>query len=196
MRRSLLLASLLASSLFAANATPLTYKLDPNHTIVLAQWNHFGYSHPVANFGQPDGTLVYDADNVAASSVNVTLPMAGLDALVPDLTEHLRSPDFFDAAQWPNATFKSTKVEKISDTKLKVTGDLTLRDVTKPVVLDVTLNKAGEGRNGQPKIGFEATTTIQRSAWGIAKFIPNVADDVQIRITSEALVPKAEGATQ
>ena len=196
MRRSLLLASLLASSLFAAHAAPLTYKLDPNHTIVLAQWNHFGYSHPVANFGQADGTLVYDADNVAASSVNVTLPMAGLDALVPDLTEHLRSPDFFDAAQWPNATFKSTKVEKISDTKLKVTGDLTLRDVTKPVVLDVTLNKAGEGRNGQPKIGFEATTTIQRSAWGIAKFIPNVADDVQIRITSEALVPKAEGATQ
>jgi len=192
MRRSLLLAS----SLFAAHATPLTYKLDPNHTIVLAQWNHFGYSHPVANFGQADGTLVYDADNVAASSVNVTLPMAGLDALVPDLTEHLRSPDFFDAAQWPNATFKSTKVEKVSDTKLKVTGDLTLRDVTKPVVLDVTLNKAGEGRNGQPKIGFEATTTIQRSAWGIAKFIPNVADDVQIRITSEALVPKAEGATQ
>ena len=63
-------------------------------------------------------------------------------------------------------------------------------------MLDVTLNKAGEGRNGQPKIGFEATTTIQRSAWGIAKFIPNVADDVQIRITSEALVPKAEAATQ
>lgn len=190
------LASFLASSLFAAHAAPLTYKLDPNHTLVLAQWNHFGYSHPVAHFGQAAGTLVYDADNVAASSVNVTLPMAGLDALVPDLTEHLRSADFFDAAQWPNATFKSTKVEKISDTRLKVTGDLTLRDVTRPVVLDVTLNKAGEGRNGQPKVGFEATTTIQRSAWGIAKFIPNVADDVQIRISTEALVPKAEVATQ
>ena len=196
MRRSLLLASLLASSLFAAHATPLTYKLDPNHTIVLASWDHFGFSHPVANFGQADGTLVYDPDNVGASSVNVTLPLSGLDALVPALTEDLQSDAFFDMAKFPNATFKSTKVEKVSDTKLKVTGDLTLRDVTKPVVLDVTLNKAGEGRNGQPKIGFEATTTIQRSAWGIAKFIPNVADDVQIRITSEALVPKAEGATQ
>jgi polyisoprenoid-binding protein YceI len=191
MRRRFLLASLLATSLFAAHAAPLTYKLDPNHTIVLAQWDHFGYSRPVANFGQVDGVLVYDKDNVAASSVTVTLPMSGLDALVPKLTEHLRSADFFDAEKWPNASFKSTKVERISDTKLKVTGDLTIRDATRPVVLDVTLNKAGEGRDGQPKIGFDATTTIKRSAFGVAKFIPNIADDVEIRITTEALVPKA-----
>jgi polyisoprenoid-binding protein YceI len=199
MRHNSLLVSFLASALFAAGvaqAEPVTYKLDPNHTIVLAQWDHFGFSHPVAHFGQVDGTLVYDADNVAASRVAVVLPLAGLESFVPEFNKHLRSADFFDAAKWPTATFTSTKVEKVSDKKLKVTGDLTLRDVTKSVVLDVTLNKAGEGRNGEPKIGFDATTTIQRSAFGIGKYVPNVSDDVQIRITTEALGTKAADAAQ
>jgi polyisoprenoid-binding protein YceI len=194
-RPRLLLASVLLV-VGIAQAAPLTYKLDANHTMVLATWSHFGYSHPVASFGQVDGTLVYDADNVAASSVQVTLPLTGLDALVPDLTEHLRSADFFDAEKFPNATFKSTKVEAAGEGKLKVTGDLTIRDVTKPVVLDVTLNKAGEGRNGQPKIGFDATTTIKRSEFGVAKFIPNVSDEIALRISTEALVPKADDAAK
>ena len=191
MTRLRLLAASLLLAVGAAQAAPLTYKLNPNHTIVLASWDHFGYSRPVANFGQVDGTLVYDADKPAASSVNVVLPLSGLESFVPDFNAHLRSADFFDAAKFPNATFKSTKVEKAGENKLKVTGDLTLRDVTRSVVLDVTLNKMGEGRNGRPKIGFDATTTIQRSAFGIAKFIPNVSDAVEIRISTEALAPQA-----
>lgn len=192
-RPRLLLVSVLLAVGFA-QAAPLTYKLDANHTMVLASWDHFGYSRPVANFGQADGTLVYDPDNVAASSVQVTLPLAGLDALVPDLTDHLRSADFFDAEKFPNITFKSSKVEAAGEGKLKVSGDLTIRDVTKPVVLDVTLNKAGEGRNGQPKIGFDATSTIKRSEFGVGRFVPNVSDEITLRISTEALVPKAEEA--
>jgi len=197
MNRSTLLAASLLLALGiagAAQAKSNTYKMDPNHTIVLASWDHFGFSHPVANFGQADGTLVYDPDNVGASSVNVTLPLSGLDALVPALTEDLQSDAFFDMAKFPNATFKSTKVEKAGENKLKVTGELTIRDQTKPVVLDVTLNKMGEGRNGAPKIGFSATTTIKRSAFGVSKFLPNVADDVEIRISTEAAVPKDKAA--
>jgi len=193
--RKLLLVSLLLATGVASAATN-TYKLDPNHTQVLASWHHGGYSTPVANFGDVDGSIVFDADKVGASSVNVTLPLSGLNALVPKLTEHLQSPDFFDAAKFPNATFKSTKVEKGEGNKLKVTGDLTIRDVTKPVVLDVTLNKVGEGRGGAPKIGFNATTTIKRSEWGIAKMVPTVSDEIEIRITTEASVPQAEGATK
>lgn len=193
MRCKLLFASLLLAA-GLAQAAPATYKLDPNHTQVIASWNHFGYSNPIANFGNVDGTLVYDADKVEASSVNVTLPLSGLDALVPDLTKHIQSADFFDAAKWPTATFKSTKVEKGAGDKLKVTGDLTIRDVTKPVVLDVTLNKTGQGRNGEAKVGFGATTTIKRSEFGVAKFIPNVSDEIQLRITTEATVPQPEDA--
>lgn len=184
-RTTLLFASLLLA-VGTAQASTVEYKLDPNHTQVLATWDHGGYSNPVANFGQVDGTLVYDADKVSASKVEVTLPLSGLETFVPDLNEHLRSADFFEAAKWPNATFKSTKVEKVGENKLKVTGNLTIRDVTRPVVLDVTLNKSGEGRDGAPKIGFDATTSFNRSEFGVAKFIPNVGDRVQIRISTEA----------
>ena len=193
-RRPLLVLASLLLAFGTAHAAALTYKLDTNHTMVLASWDHFGYSHPVAYFGQADGTLVYDAAKPEASSVQVTLPLAGLDALSPDLTEHLRSPDFFDAEKYPAITFRSTKVEAAGEGKLKVTGDLTIRDVTKPVVLDVTLNKAGEGRNGQPKIGFDAATSISRSEFGVARFVPNVSDRIELRISTEALVPKAEDA--
>lgn len=195
-RRPLLALASLLLAFGTAHAATLTYKLDTNHTMVLASWDHFGYSHPVAYFGQADGTLVYDAAKPEAASVQVTLPLAGLDALIPDLTEHLRSPDFFDAEKYPAITFKSTKVEAAGEGKLKVTGDLTIRDVTKPVVLDVTLNKAGEGRNGQPKIGFDATTSISRSEFGVARFVPNVSDRIELRISTEALVPKAEDAVK
>ena len=192
-RTRLLLASLLLA-FGTAHAATLSYKLDANHTMVLASWDHFGYSHPVAYFGQADGTLAYDADRPEASSVQVTLPLAGLDAMIPDLTEHLRSADFFDAEKFPAITFRSTKVEAAGEGRLKVTGDLTIRDVTKPVVLDVTLNKAGTGRNGQPKVGFDASTSIARSEFGVGRFVPNVSDRIDLRISTEALVPKTEEA--
>lgn len=191
--KRLVLAAAVALASLSAWAAPVTYKLDPNHTLVLATWSHFGFSNPVANFGQVDGTIVYDADNVGASSVQVTLPLAGLTSFVPKFDEHLRSADFFDAAKYPNVTFKSTKVEAAGDGKLKVTGDLTIKDQTRPVVLDVSLNKAAEHpMSKQATIGFDATTTLKRSEFGVDKYAPNVSDDVTLRITTEAMVAKAE----
>ena len=191
--RSLILAAALLLVAIPAAATPLSYKIDPKHTNVIATWDHFGFSRPSANFGQADGTIVYDADHVGQSSVNVTLPMSGLTGFVADFDAHLRSADFFDAEKYPAATFASTRVEPAGDNKLRVTGDLTIRGITKPVVLDVTLNKVGTGRNGQPKIGFDATARVKRSDYGLEKFVPNVSDVVDIRITTEAVVPQAEG---
>lgn len=187
------LALAAALSLFAASAlaAPVTYKLDPNHTAVIAQWSHFGFSHPSAHFGQAAGTLVYDAADVAASRVQVTLPLSGLNAFVPAFNEHLKSADFFDAAKFPAATFKSTKVEAAGGGKLKVTGDLTIKGITKAVVLDVTLNKAAEQPMAKrPAIGFDATATIRRSDFDVAMYVPNVSDEVTLRITAEAIVPK------
>ena len=194
MIRTAVLALALAAT-FGVAAAPATYKLDPNHTIVLAQWDHFGYSHPVANFGQVDGSLVYDAVNVAASSVNVVLPLAGLNSFVPDFDEHLRSADFFDAARYPNVTFKSTRVEAAGEDRLKVSGDLTIKDNTHPVVLDVTLNKAAvHPMSKREAIGFDASTTIKRSQFGVGKYVPNVSDEVKLTISTEAMVPKPEAA--
>lgn len=172
-----------------------TYKLDAGHTIVLAQWNHMGFSNPSANFGQVEGTLVYNAEDVSQSSVEVTLPLAGLNSFTAKFDEHLRSADFFDAAKFPSATFKSTKVESAGTNKLTVTGDLTIKDITRPVVLDVTINAAGEHPMMKvPAVGFDATTTLKRSDFGVGAYAPNVSDEVQLRITTEATGQKAEEA--
>lgn len=186
-----LLSAALALASTVAIAAPVTYKIDPNHTDVVARWSHFGFSHPIANFLQADGTLVYDAAKPTASRVEVTLPLAGLDAQVPDLTEHLRSADFFDAAQFPNATFKSTSVKAAGKGKLIVIGDLTIKGVTKPVTLNVTFNKAGVHPLGKREaIGFDATATVKRSEFGLGAYVPNVSDEVTLTITTEAMVPK------
>lgn len=187
---ALVLAAALAVASTAANAAPVTYKIDPNHTDVIASWSHFGFSNPIAHFGDVDGSIVHDAENVGQSSVNVTIPLAGLDAHVEAFNEHLRSEDFFDAARYPAITFASTAVEDAGAEKLRVHGDLTVHGVTRPVVLDVTINKLGvQPMAKRPAAGFDATTTIRRSDFGIGKYAPGVSDEILIRITTEAVVP-------
>jgi polyisoprenoid-binding protein YceI len=162
---------------------------------VVAQWSHFGFSNPIANFGQAEGAIVYDADNVAASSVEVTLPLAGLDSFSSDFDEHLRSADFFDAGTFPTITFKSTSVESAGGNRLKITGDLTVKDITRPVVLDATINRFAEHPMAKrPAAGFDATTTLKRSDFGVGAYAPNVSDEVELRITTEAMVAAPEGA--
>ncbi|SFS17669.1 Polyisoprenoid-binding protein YceI [Dyella sp. OK004] len=192
--RYLVLAGLIGAAV-TAQAEPVTYKLDPGHTNVLFSWNHFGFSNPTANIGLGDGTLVFDEKNPAKSSVEVTLPLANLDTHVTKLDEHLKKPDFFDADKYPTATFKSTKVQAVGGNKYKITGDLTVHGVTKPVVLDATLNKSGVHPMMKVQtVGFDATATVKRSDFGMGAYVPNVSDDIKIRITTEASVPKADGA--
>ena len=181
------LATALSFAVFGASADEVAYAIDPTHTVVLATWNHFGYSNPSANFGDVSGTIVYDAEAPENSSVEVVLPMSGIDSFVPKLDEHLKSADFFDAEQFPQATFKSTSVRATGEGRLEVTGNLDLHGVTRPVVLDVTLNKAAPHPMGNaPTIGFDASTTIKRSEFGIDKYVPMVSDEIALRITTEA----------
>ncbi|MFP5374675.1 MAG: YceI family protein [Gammaproteobacteria bacterium] len=185
-----LLALALASASAAAFAAPVTFVLDPDHTNVVASWNHLGFSNPVAHFGEVDGTLVYDDADVGASSVTVTLPLTGMDGHVDAFNEHLRSADLFDADQYPQITFRSTRVEATGPDRLKVTGDLTIKGITREVVLDTRLNGRGEHPMAKREaIGFDATTTVKRSEFGLGYALPAVGDTVQLRITTEALVP-------
>ena len=195
MKRLFLTAALLTAFAGPLAAAPVTYKIDPNHTDVTAQWSHFGFSNPIAHFGDVDGAITYDPDNVGQSSVEVTLPLSGLEAHVPAFNEHLRSDDFFDAANHPQVTFKSTRVEAAGEGKLRVIGDLTIRGVTKEVVLDTTINKVGEQPMAKrAAAGFDASTTVKRTDFGLGLYAPNVSDEVQIRITTEAVVPKPDAA--
>lgn len=174
------------------------YALDPTHTDVLVQWSHFGFSKPSAHFGISEGKLVYDADDVSKSSVEVTIPVTAIDSFVPKLDEHLKGADFFDATKFPNATFKSTEVKAAGTNQFDVVGELTVKDQTKPVTLHVTLNGAGEHpMSKKQSIGFSATGTIKRTDFGVGNFAPNVSDDVQLSITTEgALADAAAPATE
>lgn len=195
MKYTLLKSTLIALSLFALNAGAVerTYTLDPGHTQVDFRWSHMGFSTPAAAIHVTDGVLKFDPDAPTRASVSLTMPINTIDTRVPDLDKHLMSADFFDAAKYPTASFKSTKVEREGNgNKYKIHGNLTIKGVTKPVVLDATLNHAGEHPMMKvPAVGFDATTQIKRSDFGIAAFVPAVSDNIDIRITTEALATAA-----
>ena len=178
------------------NAQSGTYQLDPMHTIVLAQWNHMGFSNPSLNFANGHGQLVYDAANPSASSVQVTFPLSGITSFTPDFDTHLAGGDFFDVAMFPEAAFKSTSVTAAGTNKFTVVGDLTIKGISKPVTLDVTLNGAGPHPMTQaPTIGFDAVGTVKRSDWALDYAAPAVSDEVDLRITTEASIAAAPAAS-
>lgn len=194
----LIFAGLMGAGLIPASpvqAAPVSYQLDPNHTMVLFSWNHFGFSNPSADLGLGKGTIVFDQQHPARSSVDVTLPLAKLDTFVPALDQHLKEADFFDAAKYPVVTFKSTRVQPLGHDKFNVTGELTVHGVTRQVVLHATLNKTGpHPMTKAQSIGFDATASLKRSDFGVAAYVPNVSDEIKIRITTEGSVAKAGNA--
>ena len=113
-----------------------------------------------------------------------------LARLCAPLDEVLKSPDFFDASKYPTITFKSTKVEKAGENSLKITGDLTVHGITRPVTLDAKVNKIGifeiPGVIKAQTAGFDATTVIKRSDFGVTKYVPAVSDEIPVRITLDA----------
>ena len=190
-RTSLISAALGASLLLTApaRAADVAYTLDPGHTQVDFRWSHMGLSTPAASFDQVEGTLKWDARNPTRSSVTVTMPLAGLDTRVPALDAHLKAPDFFDAARYPNVTFRSTSVERGKRAgEFRIHGILTVKDTSRPVVLDARLNGAKEHPMMKaPAVGFDATTRIKRSDFGLGAMVPMVSDAIDIRITTEAI---------
>ena len=180
------LAGLLALASLPALAAD-TYAIDPTHTQVEFTYSHFGFSNITGRFDTVQGEFLFDPADPTKSSVNITIPVESISTGVEKLDEHLLSADFFDAAKYPTATFTSTGVTVAGEGKLAVAGDLTIHGVTRPVVLDVTINKIGEHPMAKvPAAGFDATTTIKRSDFGVGAYAPNVSDEVKIRITTEA----------
>jgi polyisoprenoid-binding protein YceI len=186
MIRRLILSA--AALLAAAPLYAVTYTFEPEHTQGVVRWNHLGFANPTAQFNNVQGTLEFDQADPTRSSVTVTIPLTSMSTGVPSLNEDFQSSDFFDYAKFPAATFKSSKVQKgATPDTLKVVGDLSLHGITKPVALDVTINKVGTNpRNHVPTVGFEAMATLKRSDFGLGLFVPQVSDEVQVHITAEA----------
>lgn len=164
------------------------YTFDPTHSYVEWRVSHFGFSHPTGKW-LVDGTLTLDEAKPEKSSVSVTIPIADLLTGIPKLDEHLKGPDFFDAEKFQTATFISKKVAVTGKKTARVSGILTLHGVSKPITLNVTLNKIEESPITHKKTaGFTASTRLNRSAFGIDKYIPGISDEVTINIEAEAYI--------
>ena len=196
-------AAVLLALATSVQATP--YVFVTRHTQGVVRWNHLGFSNPSAQLNGITGTLDWNAGTPAQSSVKATIPMSGIATGVPDLDEHFNTADFFDSAHFAQATFASTHVEAgAMPGTLKVTGDLALHGVTKPVTLDVTINGSGKNpRNGLGTVGFEAVAVIKRSDFSLGRFVPQVSDDIRLALTVEAVdaaeneaLEKAEAAKE
>ncbi|WP_188260424.1 YceI family protein [Azospirillum tabaci] len=171
-----------------AQAAPVAYKLDPAHTAVVFIVDHLGFAKAMGRFNTVAGELSFDKDAADKSSLSVTIDTTSVDTNHAKRDEHLKSPDFFNAKEFPKMTFKSTKIEKTGEKTGKLHGDLTLLGVTKPVVLDVAFNKDGVSpASKMDTVGFSARGTIKRSDFGMKYGVPNIGDDIQIIIESEAV---------
>ena len=183
------------TALLALTAAPLyatTYTIEPDYTQAVFRWSHLGFSNPAAQLSQGQGTLEFDPANPTRAAVNVTIALSSLNTGVPALDEHLRSEDFFEVAKFPTASFRSTKVEQgAGKDRLKVTGELNLHGITRPVTLDVNVLKIGANPRTQlPTVGFEATTTLKRSDFGLGAFVPQVSDEIKLQISSQGVEAK------
>lgn len=161
------------------------YVVENHHTQVLWSVSHFGFNDYFGLFGQMTGTLSLDKADPSKSKVMINIPINEIATSRGDLSKHMMSPDFFDVAKYPTATFVSTSVEPMPGNKAKITGNLTMLGVTKPVVLDAELS--GGGGNPMSKketIGFHAKTTIDRTQWGMTKFAPNIGASVKLKISA------------
>lgn len=171
-----------------------TWKFDPAHTGVQFKVRHLMVSHVRGDFEKVSGKIVYDEQDVSKSSADITIDAASINTRVEKRDKHLRSPDFLDVEKYPSITFKSNKVEKGGDGKLKMTGDLTIRGVTREVVLEI------EGPTsvikdpwGNTRVGGVASTRINRKDFGLTwnKTLETggvvVGDEVEITIDIEIL---------
>ena len=175
--------ALAATTSFAAEK----YTLDASHSQVIFDYNHLGFSTTYGMFAGFEGEIMFDEADPAASSVSVSMPVKSMFTGWEKREGHFFSPDFFNAQDGDLVTFSSTGIEVTGDTTAKITGDLSMNGVTKSVVLDAKLNKADtHPMAGKPWLGFDATTSVLRSDFGLGAFAPAVSDAVNIRISIEA----------
>lgn len=193
MNRTAISAALLlfaATTAIAADTNPKavtggTYAVESTHTRVQFSVLHMGFTDWYGDFTGVSGSLSLDPKNVAASTLDITIPAASVLTTNATLDGELKAADWFDVAQFPTIRFVSTKVVQTAPGKANITGDLTFHGVTKPVTLAATFN--GAGPNPMSKVytvGFNATATLKRSDFGVSKYVGMVGDETTLRISA------------
>lgn len=188
--------SLLATaSLVAALAVPAsaeTWYVDPTHTDVVAAWNHAGFSMQTLKFHEVEGSLEFVPGEVEAAQANFSILVDSVDTGLEILDTELKGEAFFNSAEYPTISFVSTSVEQTGEMTVTATGNLTMLGVTNPVSFEILVHNLGEHPLGQffeynqgEWLGMTATTSINRSEWGLGHLIPVGSDQIDITINVE-----------
>jgi len=190
--KKLLLASAVSMTLIGsvhASEDSGTYDFDneKDHQFITFKISHLGYSWLYGRFNEFDGQFVYDAENPQNSSVNVTIDTSSVDSNHAERDKHLRSKDFLHVSEYPEASFKSKRVEIDDDGEADIVGDLTLRGVTREVTLDVEMLGRGKDPWGGYRMGFEAETELRLEDFGIPMNLGKASETVEITISVEGI---------
>jgi polyisoprenoid-binding protein YceI len=162
-----------------------SYQVDAVHSAVIFRIKHIETSLSFGRFNAISGDLVVDEKNPEKSSVKITIEMDSVDTANQKRNDHLKSPDFFDAVQFPTATFVSKSVKKAGDKKFSVTGDLELHGVTKPLTLELENTGFSDTKMGV-RIGYYTVFTVKRSDFGVGAMSGALGDEVQVTVSLEA----------
>lgn len=193
-------AAKFADTKLSAEETTGSYDIDANHSYIGFRVTHMGLTEVPGSFRDFSGSIVYDGKDASKSAVNFTAKVTSVDTRVAPRDNHLRSADFFEVEKYPDMTFKSTKVEKKGD-KWEVTGDFTLKGVTKQITIPFTVNGMMKDPKGNVKMGISAETMINRQDYGVkwGNKLPDgtlvLSDTVKIDLQLEAAMQKKPAET-
>ncbi|AMT98030.1 MAG: polyisoprenoid-binding protein [Psychrobacter sp.] len=191
--KTLLISSALAVTTLASAAMPSQWQLDDSHTRVGFSVNHMGFSTTMGHFSDVKGMVNYDIKAPNKTNMNFTIATDSIDTNWDARDEHLKKEEFFNVAKYPTMTFKSTKVTFINPQQAKVMGNFTMLGQTKPLTLDVTLNKvANSPLTKEPVVGFRATGNIDRAAYGMTAYADGITTNVPIQIDGELVEKKSK----
>lgn len=175
----------------ATKAEAADFALDPDHTYITFFVSHLGFSDLAGMFLESSGSFSYDEETQELKNATVTIKTDSVFTNHDERDQHLKGPDFLNTSEYPEMTFVATKAEKLSATEGKLTGDLTLLGVTKPITLDVRLNKAGNYPfgDGHYAVGIDATGTFKRSDFGMSYGVDGniVGDEIKLVIGIEGI---------
>lgn len=170
----------------ASNIAPGKYVLEENHAYLSFSYSHLGLSNPQIQFTEFDAELELNGNNMSESVVSITIDASSIDTAVPALDEELRGDEFFDVANNPYITFETTSYEETSENTGKLSGNLAVMGIAKPVTLDVTINSASmNAMNRREMIGVSATGTVNRSDFGLTAYAPAVGDELSLNVQAE-----------
>ncbi len=187
-RTTLLATGAAMLTLVAAPAMAAEYAVDPAHSQANFRIDHGGFSTMWGRFNEESGTIMFDADDPASASINLVIQADSVDTNHAERDDHLRSPDFFNTAEFPEITFTSTNVEVTGDNTAVATGDLTMMGVTLEVSFDATFNKVGSfpWAPETEVVGFTASGIIDRTDFGMTYGVGGIGSNVHVDIEVEA----------